>query len=293
MAEFHLGCAQMGWPQGTPEEEILKALVKIGYEGTPGYPRGSRSAGETLEAFSRCGLRPAPGYFSVDFWRVEQTDEILKRAQKMAVFMREVGCTELYVATGGWTGYVTPSGKHRGQVAGRVKKEDGLTLTEWKVFADTLCRVGEISLKEGVKSCFHNHVGSVIETGQEMDYLMGITDPSLVFLGPDTGHLAWAGADVVDFFFKYNDRIKTVHVKDVKMSVVKEGVAAGWDYDGYVRHNIFCELGEGDVDFPTVFSILKQAGFSGWVIVETDVITRPTPEESHAVSLEYLKNLGI
>jgi len=293
MNSILIGCAQMGWPENTPEIEILTAIANIGYEGVPAGPRKDRTAQETLAIYKQCGLKPAPGYFAADYWRLEQRQDILKRAQAMARFTLETGCTDLYVATGGWTGYYTPSGKHRGQIAGRVTPADGLTDAEWQIFADTLNQVGEVTLKEGVRSCFHNHVGSIIESGEEMDRMLAMTNPDLIFLGPDTGHMAWAGVDVVDFCQRYANRIKTIHVKDVKTEVVKQGVTAGWEYNDYTEHGLFAELGEGDVDFTKVFQILKSAGFSGWVIVETDMITRPTAVESHTVSLNYLRKLGL
>ena len=154
-------------------------------------------------------------------------------------------------------------------------------------------RVGEISLAEGVASCFHNHVGSVIETGEEMGRLLAATDPNVVFLGPDTGHLAWAGADVLDFFRRYASRIKTVHVKDINEGVRLEGVAKKWDYRTFSDHGIWTEVGHGVIDFPAVFQILADAGFAGWIIVETDVTQLASPLESAQVSRAYLRGLGL
>jgi inosose dehydratase len=282
----------MGWPENTPEEEILTTLARLGYDGAPAFPRGGRSAAHTVAVYQKCGLQPAPGYFSADYWHAEQRDEIVARARQMAQFTRAVGCTELYVATGGWNGYVGRRGLHRGEVAGRVTAEDGLTDAEWDVFTSTLTAACQAILAEGVRPCYHNHVGSVTESGAEMDRLLASIDPATLFLGPDTGHLAWAGVDVVDFIHRYAGRILTIHVKDVNNAIVTEGVAAGWDYGGYTSRGVFAELGQGDVDFPAVFATLKTAGFAGWVIVETDVITTPTAEESHAISRAYLKKLG-
>ena len=84
----------------------------------------------------------------------------------MGRFTRELGLTEVYVATGGWNGYVGRRGLHRGEVAGRVTPDDGLTEAEWQVFTDTLNQVGAILLAEGVRACYHNHVGSVTESGE-------------------------------------------------------------------------------------------------------------------------------
>jgi len=288
-----IACAQMGWPENTPEEQILTTIARLGYDGAPAGPRKGSTTKDVLALYQKCGLKPAPGYFAADYWRAEQRADILRSAQAMGRFTRELGLTEVYVATGGWNGYVGRRGLHRGEVAGRVTPDDGLTEAEWQVFTDTLNQTGAIMLAEGVRACYHNHVGSVTESGEEMDYLLAHTDPDLIFLGPDTGHLAWAGVDVVQFTRKYASRILTIHVKDVKMAVVKQGVAAGWDYGGFSAQGVFAELGDGDVDFPTIFSLLKTASFCGWIVVETDVITRPTPEESHRVSHEYLQNIGI
>ena len=73
---------------------------------------------------------------------------------------------------------------------------------------------------------------------------------SLVFQGPDIGHLAWAGADVAQFCRDYAKDIKTVHVKDINPDVLKEGVEKEWTYGEFSDAGIFAELGEGMVDFP-------------------------------------------
>ena len=293
MAEMLIGCGQITWPHGTPEEQILAEIAQAGYVGAPAYPKGGRSAQETVTFYAQYGLKSAPGYLDADFWRTDRRDDILERAQVLARFTHAVGCTELYVAAGGFEGYVAASGKHRQELAAHVGPDDGLTAAEWQQFADTLNQVGEITLREGVRSCFHNHVGSVIETGDEIERLLSLTDPELIFLGPDTGHLAWAGVDSVDFCRRHADRIKTIHVKDVHAAVVEQGQEEEWDYDTFTRNGLFAELGEGCVDFPALFDVLRTAGFAGWVIVETDVTQKPTALESATISREYLRSIGL
>jgi inosose dehydratase len=180
----------------------------------------------------------------------------------------------------------------RNQIAGHVKPEDAMSNAEYAQFARVLNLVGEITLAQGVKSCFHNHVGSTIETREEIDRLWSLIDPDLVFMGPDTGHLAWAGADVLQFCRDYADSIKTMHVKDINPKVMAEGVAAEWDYRTFSAKGIWTELGQGAIDFPALFQILAKADFSGWIIVETDVTQLPTPLESAVVSRTYLRTLG-
>jgi inosose dehydratase len=117
-------------------------------------------------------------------------------------------------------------------------------------------------------------------------------DRSLVFQGPDIGHLAWAGVDPVAFCRDYADDIKTMHVKDIDPDVLARGVAAEWDYGTFSDNGIFIELGEGMVDFPAIFGILEDVGYDGWIIVETDVTQKPTALESATISRKYLKSIG-
>jgi inosose dehydratase len=295
-----IGCGQITWVRYTAagakrlasEQQVLAEIGQAGYDGAPAGPEGDRSARETLDLYAHYGLKPAPGYIGTAFWERERRAEILERVRQHAAFSREVGCTELYVAPGGFD-YRTSGGQTRRETAGHVRPEDSLTDDQFQVFGETLNLVGELTLAEGVRSCFHNHVGTVIETRAEVDRLLALTDPDLVFLGPDTGHLAWAGADPVAFCRDYAPRIKTLHLKDIDAAVRDRGHAAGWDYGTFTDHGVFAELGEGCVDFPAILAILRNVGFAGWLITETDVTQKPTPLESVTISREYLRGLGL
>jgi inosose dehydratase len=132
----------------------------------------------------------------------------------------------------------------------------------------------------------------VIETRAEIDKLFSMIDRNLVFQGPDIGHIVWAGADPVKFCQDYAADIFTLHIKDIDDEVLAQGVKQAWDYGMFSTNGIFTELGEGCVDFPSLFGVLQNAGYTGWVIVETDVTQRATALESATLSRTYLKSLG-
>ena len=287
---IHVGCGQITW-RGVPETAALDDIARAGYEGTPPRLDTRRTARDTLELYQRYGLRPAPCYFAAPFWRLDKRAEIVAEAGRAAQLVRELGCTELYVAPGGE--YTASSGRTRRAAAGHVRADDGMSDAEWRVFATTLNAVGEAAWRVGVRSCFHNHVGTVIETHDEVERLIEMTEPELVLLGPDTGHLAWAGVDVVTFCQQHLPRIKTMHLKDIDAVVRAQGCQAGWDYTAFVERGIFVELGEGCVDFATLVEMLRQAAFSGWLIVETDVTQKASALESARVSRAYLRRLGL
>lgn len=297
---IQIGCGQITWIRFgangaewlAPEEQVLQQIADAGYAGAPAGPDEQRTTAETLAMFARHGLKPAPGYYGTAFWDKSRQAEFVERAKRHAAFAREAGCDALYVAPGGFD-YVTRSGLTRRETAGHVRPEDSLSDAEYAIFADSLNKVGAATLAEGVYSCFHNHVGTVIETRAETDRLLAMTDPKLVFLGPDTGHMQWAGDDAVAFCRDYAARIKTMHLKDISESVRAQGAAAKWDYGTFTDHGIFAELGEGCIDFGAIIASLRAVGFDGWLITETDVTQKATPLESVTISRNYLRQFGL
>lgn len=286
-----IGCGQITW-KNVPEDQVLAEIAQAGYAGAPAGSRKDQPIHETLALFQKHNLKPAPGYLGAEFWDRAQENAILTRAREMAYFAQAAGVTELYVAAGGSNHYTTRRGLTRREVAGHVQPEDSMADAEFEQFARLLNNVGEITLEYGVRSCFHNHVGTTIETRDEIDRLFALVDRGVVFLGPDTGHLAWAGADVLQFCRDYATRIKTMHLKDIDPKVLGRG-QADWGYDRYAKEGIWTELGQGAVDFPAILEILNEAGFAGWLIVETDVTQLPSALESAVVSRNYLRTLGL
>ncbi len=294
-----IGCGQITWMRFSakgvewliPEDQVLEEIATAGYAGAPAGP-GKMSAAEAQAQYASLGMQPAPGYFSAEFWVAEKHDQIVAAAIEYAHYTQELGLTEMYVATGGGS-YMSPRGKTRNQLAGQITAVDGLTDAEMDQFAATLADVCKATRAFGVRCCFHNHVGTVIETRAEMERLLARIPEDLLFLGPDTGHFAWAGDDPVAFCRDYAARIKTLHIKDINQEVAVQGRSAGWDYQTFSAHGIWTEVGQGRIDFPAIFESLRAVGFDGWAIVETDVTQLGSPAESAAVSRAYLRKIGL
>lgn len=291
MTRYRIGCGQITWRIDS-EDQILAEIAETGYDGAPPRLREGVTADEITGRFDQHGLAPSPPYFGASFWKPEDEQAILSRAGELASLTRAIGCSELYVVAGGG-GFQAPQGASRAEVAGHVGPDDAMPDDEFDRFARVLSEFGRITLEHGVYSCFHNHVGTVIETGDELDRLLERCDERTVFLGLDTGHLAWAGDDPVAVCQRYADRIRTLHLKDIVENVRQRGVAERWDYSTSTDNGIFTELGEGCVDFPAIKALLDDRGFDGWLIVETDVTQRPTAIESARVSREYLASIGL
>lgn len=283
MTHARIGCGQITWDRNTHSpEDILREIASAGYDGAPA-PATDPSA--TAELFAQAGLTPAPGYLGAPFWDPEATADIIARAEEHARNDQQLGITELYVAAN-----LTPE---RRAVAGHVQVADAISDEGYATMAATLNAVGQATREYGVSICFHNHVGSFIETRAELDHLFSLVDRSAVFLGPDLGHLAWAGDDVVACARDYAADIRTLHIKDINPSVLAEGVEKRWDYGTFSDHGIFTELGTGFVDLKSALDELGGANYPGWIIVETDVTQLPTALESAEISRAYLRRIGL
>jgi inosose dehydratase len=183
----------------------------------------------------------------------------------------------------------------RREHAGRVLPEHGLRDAQWDTFAAGAVRTARAVLDAtGLRTAFHHHCAGWVETPAEIDALMRRTDPGLLGLCLDTGHLTFGGGDPLATLSRYADRVWHVHFKDCDPAVARQARERGWDYFEAVRRGIFCELGRGSVDFPAVASALAARGYGGWVVVEQDVLPgMGTPAASARRNREYLRSIGL
>ena len=189
----------------------------------------------------------------------------------------------------------TAANAWRTERAGRITPADGLDDNEWRTLAAGADRIAA-AVKEttGLRTVFHHHCATFVETAAEIGELMTRTNPSLVGLCLDTGHATFGGGDPIAIFDAWRDRIWHVHLKDCDPEVRRRAAAEKWDYPTSVRQGVFCELGKGAVDFPAVLERLRRAGYAGWLVVEQDVLpSMGTPAESAARNRAYLRSLGV
>lgn len=177
--------------------------------------------------------------------------------------------------------------------AGRIRPEDGLTSEEWAIFIHGVQYIADIVREEtGLRTVFHPHCAGYVETPAEVDRLMQNTEPTLVGLCFDTGHYRFGGGEPLELYTRYAERIWHVHFKDCHPEIASRSRAEKWDYFASVGNGVFCELGQGDVDFPAVIAALRAQNYDGWIVVEQDVLPgMGSPRESAARNLAYLHSI--
>ncbi|KAA3657523.1 MAG: xylose isomerase [Chloroflexi bacterium] len=183
----------------------------------------------------------------------------------------------------------------RTQNAGRVTPEMGLTEAEWLTFAKGAEHVAR-AVKEttGLRTVFHHHCAGYVETPAELTKLLSLTDPELLGLVFDTGHYQFAGGDPVQAIHDYADRIWHMHFKDCHAEIAQQSRDEKWDYFESVNKGVFCELGQGGVDFTAVKTALETIGYEDWIVVEQDVLPgMGSPKESAARNRQFLRQIGL
>jgi inosose dehydratase len=186
------------------------------------------------------------------------------------------------------------------QNAGRVTPEMGLSEAQWQIFAQGAESIARLVRQEtGLRTVFHHHCAGFVETPDEIARLLELTDPDLLGLVFDTGHFAFgAGPEgcgqVLASLKRFAERLWYVHFKDCQPAVAAQARQEQWEYFTAMRHGVFCELGQGCVDFPAVLAWLRERGYEAGILVEQDVLPgMGVPKESARRNREYLRSIGL
>lgn len=179
--------------------------------------------------------------------------------------------------------YLQEAGGNYLQVIGTFEKKT-YTASDYKREGMLLTEIGKRAADYGVKTGFHNHMGSIGQTPEQVDAILEASDPRYVKLELDVAHYTQGGGDPAEAIRKYHDRLLFLHLKDVEPAATKSGYQ-------------FVELGQGRVNFVEIFDALHAVRFRGWGVVELDgerVGATRTPKESAEMSKQYLNHkLGV
>jgi inosose dehydratase len=150
----------------------------------------------------------------------------------------------------------------------------------WARLAANLSVAAQRVRAAGLEPTFHHHVGTYVETPDEVKALLERTDVGLTL---DTGHFLLGGGDPVDALGWLGGRVNHVHMKDVHLEVLDEGVSAGADMRGVWERGVFPVLSHGDLDLGGFMEGLNRVGYAGWLVVEQDVILATDDAQSRAI----------
>ncbi|MDG1863170.1 MAG: TIM barrel protein [Yoonia sp.] len=183
----------------------------------------------------------------------------------------------------------------RAPTAGRASEAEQMDKAEWTAFRDRLATIAKMGTEEyGLTVGIHAHAAGFMDFEPELERLLNEVDENILKICFDTGHHSYAGFDPVAFMKKHIDRISYMHFKDINPVVKADVVENRTDFYKACGQGIFCNLGQGDVDFPAVRQVLLDNNFEGWCTVEQDCDpSMPgTPLEDARANREYLQSIG-
>lgn len=266
-----LGIAPIGWcnddmPELGAENTFQQIVSEMALAGFTGCEIGNKFPSDPQalkKALDLRGMRVASRWFS-SFLLTQPYAQVEAEFYAQLDFLAAVGANRINVSEQSYS--------IQGQMDVPVLRDRKYVMNEgeWTSLCEGLDRLGALAVSRGFRLCYHHHMGTVVQTAAETEYLMEHTTPGRVWLCYDTGHFTFAGEDPMAVLKKYADRVGHVHLKDMRLPVVKQARDEGWSFLQAVRNGAFTVPGDGGVQFDEVFRVLAASGYQGWLLVEAE-----------------------
>ena len=267
-------------------QQILDDMRDLGFKGTElgrKYPRDVQTLRKELG--SR-GLVLTSGWCDILFSDPDRSAEWMAKFQAHTLFLKQMGCRYVIVADGGGSVHWDP---REDRSAKGVRK---YTDAEWASLCSNLNAAGQFCRSHRMTLVYHIHTGTGVENMEEIDRLCAGTDPEVVSLLVDSGHLYYCGVNPVDVIAKYRDRVKYIHLKDVRQEILEKVKKEKINFNDSVRMGIFTVPGDGAIDFEPIFRALSDADYQGWMVIEAEQDSLvANPVEYARKSVEYIQSL--
>ena len=287
--DIRLAIAPIGWTNDDmpelggeiPFEQCISEMALAGFEGSEVGNKYPRDPEKLNKALKLRGLTICNAWFS-SFLTTKSLVEVEKDFVQQCDFLYAVGARIIGAAEQG--------NSIQGKPLPIFDAKPRFTDEEWKRLTEGLNHLGTIAKKKGMQLVYHHHMGTGVQTTEEIDRLMEMTDPELVGLLYDSGHLVFSGEDHLAVLHKYLKRIKHVHLKNVRFEVMEKAKKEKWSFLQAVRNGVFTVPGDGGLDFVPVFDALKSGGYKGWWVVEAEQDpAKANPLEYALIARRYIK----
>jgi inosose dehydratase len=283
-------------PNVPPALTLLDEVAGAGYTGIDLGPLGYLGGPDDLPGrLDERSLALAGGYFEVEFDDPGAVDRELGRLEELLNVFDAA-------ANGGIPARPTladAGSESRRAYPGRSHNDHSLGWDDdgWKRFATGVGRLAERCRARGYEPTFHPHTATYVEAPWEISKLLELTDIGVCL---DTGHLLLGGGDPVKAVSDWGPRINHVHLKDANLAIIGQIIEDRAPVTAIWERRAFCRLGAGDVALDEVLAALKDASYSGWMVVEQDILPDPSdtshppqPVVDQQRNREYLRERGL
>ena len=254
-------------------DTCLAEAKKAGFSGVELGRKFPRSARELAPILKKHGLKLVSGWYSANLMERDARAEIAAMKDHLTL-LRQLG-SEVMV-------FAETTGEIINQVGAPISRRPKVkNAAGWKSLGSRFTEVARYMKDNGVQMAVHHHMGTVVESQADVDRLLENSGEAVGLL-LDTGHMTFAGGDPIAVARKYADRIKHVHCKDIRRYALAACKQRDVSFSEAVLCGIFTAPGDGLVDFKSVFDILAQAKYSGWLVQEAEQDPRVAHPASYA-----------
>lgn len=278
-----------GDPRNPPWRQVLADCAAAGYRGIELGPVGYMPEDPAIlgAALAEHELELIGGVVFRPFHDPQAWEDVLDGTHRTCAALAAHGAQHLVLIDS-----ISP---RRAPTAGRADEAEVMDEAEWAAYRDRIAESARIGTEDyGLTVGIHAHAAGFMDFEPELERLLDEVDESILKICFDTGHHSYAGFDPVAFMRRHIGRISYMHFKDIDPAVKADVIARRTGFYDACGQGIFCNLGQGDVDFPTVRQVLLEAGFEGWCTVEQDC--DPTldvsPIDDARANRDYLASIG-
>ena len=276
-------------PRNPAWQTVLEQCAEAGYRGIELGPVGYMPEDPAVlrDALAAHGLELIAGVVFRAFHDPAQWDDVMDGAVRTCRALSAHGAQHLVL--------IDSISERRAPTAGRAAEAEQMDAAEWSAFVDRIRTVAKLGAEEfGLTVGMHAHAAGFMDFEPELERLLDEVDEGILKICFDTGHHAYAGFDPVAFMKRHMGRISYMHFKDTDPAVKSDVIANRTGFYDACGQGIFCNLGDGEVDFPAVRQVLLDAGFSGWCTVEQDCDPAgdTSPVSDARANRDYLASIG-
>jgi len=258
----------------TPLDTCLAETREAGYSGTEMGGKFPRTAAALKPILDRHGLALVSGWFDGRL-NEQALDAEWEAVLPHLALLRDMGCRHVV--------YADTSGRAAGDLFAPISRRPRLADGDWRDYGRRLTALAKRMADFGVGMAFHHHMGTIVETDDEVGRLMEAAGPAVGLLY-DCGHCVFAGGDPAALLKRHVARVVHVHCKDARKTVLDRARAADESFMQAVLDGVFTVPGDGFVDFPALLAILADAGYAGWLVVEAE----QDPAKAHPLTYASL-----
>ena len=291
--DIKLGICPSGWTNDDmwdlgDENTFQQCISEMRLAGFTGCEIGHKypsDVKELKEALDLRGMTVASKWFS-SFLGTKPFEETFEEFKKEIEYLCYAGATAINISEQSYSIQGNPD-------LSIFDNKARFTDAEFAQMCDGLNKLAEYAKSNGIRACFHHHMGTCVQTLEETERMLNNTSDDLL-LCYDTGHWTFSEVDPMAILNEFPNRIGHVHLKNMRKDVRDQAIKESWSFLKSVRNGAFTVPGdpEGCVDFEPVLRKLDEIGYEGWIMVEAEQDpAKANPFKYAKMAYEYITDL--